>query len=154
MTQTILDKYLGLDNFDWTTTNVNYLKQGGNEADEVVAKILATLEAANKTIVDLTIYTGVYKDPWFGKIEIYEKENKLWFKSLRSPKLSGQMQYYQANTFVVKWTASGLTDADAFVMFQLDEDGVAQGFKMKGISPAIDFSFDFQDLDFKRINDE
>ncbi len=154
VTQTILDKYLGLDNFDWTTTYVNNLKQGGNEADEVVAKILATLEAANKTIVDLTIYTGVYKDPWFGKIEIYEKENKLWFKSLRSPKLSGQMQYYQANTFVVKWTASGLTDADAFVMFQLDEDGVAQSFKMKGISPAIDFSFDFQDLDLTRISNE
>ena len=154
VTQTILDKYLGLDNFDWTTTYVNRLKQGGNEADEVVAKILATLEAANKTIVDLTNYTGVYKDPWFGKIEIYEKENKLWFKSLRSPKLSGQMQYYKANTFVVKWTASGLTDADAFVMFQLDEDGVAQGFKMKGISPAIDFSFDFQDLDLTRINNE
>ena len=154
VTQTILDKYLGLDNFDWTTTYVNRLKQGGNEADEVVAKILATLEAANKTIVDLTNYTGVYKDPWFGKIEIYEKENKLWFKSLRSPKLSGQMQYYQANTFVAKWTASGLTDADAFVMFQLDEDGVAQGFKMKGISPAIDFSFDFQDLDLTRINNE
>ena len=154
VTQTILDKYLGLDNFDWTTTYVNRLKQGGNEADEVVAKILATLEAANKTIVDLTNYTGVYKDPWFGKIEIYEKENKLWFKSLRSPKLSGQMQYYQANTFVVKWTASSLTDADAFVMFQLDEDGVAQGFKMKGISPAIDFSFDFQDLDLTRINNE
>ena len=154
VTQTILDKYLGLDNFDWTTTNVNYLKQGGNEADEVVAKILATLEAANKTIVDLTIYTGVYKDPWFGKIEIYEKENKLWFKSLRSPKLSGQIQYYKANTFVVKWTASGLTDADAFVMFQLDEDGAAKGFKMKGISPAIDFSFDFQDLDLTRISNE
>ena len=154
VTQTILDKYLGLDNFDWTTTYVNRLKQGGNEADEVVAKILATLEAANKTIVDLTNYTGVYKDPWFGKIEIYEKENKLWFKSLRSPKLSGQMHYYKANTFVVKWTASGLTDADAFVMFQLDEDGVAQGFKMKGISPAIDFSFDFQDLDLTRINNE
>ena len=154
VTQTILDKYLGLDNFDWTTTYVNRLKQGGNEADEVVAKILATLKEANKTIVDLTNYTGVYKDPWFGKIEIYEKENKLWFKSLRSPKLSGQMQYYKANTFVVKWTASGLTDADAFVMFQLDEDGVAQGFKMKGISPAIDFSFDFQDLDLTRINNE
>ena len=37
-------------------------------------------------------------------------------------------------------------------MFQLDEDGAAQGFKMKGISPAIDFSFDFQDLNLKRVN--
>lgn len=64
------------------------------------------------------------------------------------------MRFYKANTFVVKWTASGLTDADAFVSLQLDEEGKAQGIKMKGISPAIDFSFDFQDLNLKRINDE
>jgi hypothetical protein len=28
----------------------------------------------------------------------------------------------------------------------------AQSIKMKGISPNIDFSFDFQDLDLKRID--
>ena len=33
----------------------------------------------------------------------------------------------------------------------LDEEGIAQSIKMKGISPNIDFSFDFQDLDLKRI---
>ncbi|MDC1517496.1 DUF3471 domain-containing protein [Cyclobacteriaceae bacterium] len=99
-------------------------------------------------------YTGLYKDPWFGNIKIYEKDQQLWFRSLRSPKLSGPMQFYRANTFVVKWPASGLTDADAFVMFQLDEEGKAQGFKMKGISPAIDFSFDFQDLHLMRIDNQ
>jgi hypothetical protein len=40
--------------------------------------------------------------------------------------------------------------ADAFAMFTLDETGKAQGIKMKGISPNLDFSFDFQDLDFER----
>ena len=152
VTQTILDKYLGLDNFDWTETYSKKFNKGENEADEVVAKIWVTIEEADKSTIDEKKYTGIFKDPWFGKIEIYEKENQLWFKSLRSPKLSGQMQYYKANTFVVKWQAPGLTDADAFVMFQLDEDGLAQGFKMKGISPAIDFSFDFQDLDLRKIN--
>jgi hypothetical protein len=39
-------------------------------------------------------------------------------------------------------------------MFQLDEEGKAQGFKMKGISPAIDFSFDFQDLHPMRIDNQ
>jgi len=152
VTQTILDKYLSLDNFDWTETFAKKLSQRSNEADNVVAKVWQTVKEADESIIDLTNYTGLFKDPWFGKIEIYEKEKKLWFKSLRSPKLSGQMQYYKANTFVVKWLDSGLTDADAFVMFQLDEDGTAQGFKMKGISPAIDFSFDFQDLNLKRVN--
>ena len=42
-------------------------------------------------------------------------------------------------------------NADAFAMFVLDEEGKAVGIKMKGISPNIDFSFDFQDLDFERV---
>ena len=43
-------------------------------------------------------------------------------------------------------------DADAFATFTLDEDGKPTGFKMKPISPATDFSYDFQDLDFKKVN--
>lgn len=31
------------------------------------------------------------------------------------------------------------------------KDGKAQSIKMKGISPNIDFSFDFQDLDLQRV---
>jgi hypothetical protein len=41
---------------------------------------------------------------------------------------------------------------DAFAMFGLDENGKAVNIKMKGISPNIDFSFDFQDLDLQRVN--
>jgi len=39
-------------------------------------------------------------------------------------------------------------------MFTLDEEGKANGFKMKGISPNIDFSYDFQDLDLVRIPED
>ena len=45
-------------------------------------------------------------------------------------------------------------NADAFALFNLDEEGIAQSIKMKGISPNIDFSFDFQDLDLKRIENK
>jgi hypothetical protein len=37
------------------------------------------------------------------------------------------------------------------VLFSLDKNGKADGFKMESISPLTDFSFDFQDLDLKRI---
>ena len=63
------------------------------------------------------------------------------------------MFYYKANTFVAKWNDPNLIDADAFVMFNLDEEGNAQSIKMKGISPLIDFSFDFQDLDLIKVNE-
>ena len=95
-------------------------------------------------------YKGVFKDRWFGKIEIKEKDGQLYFKSFRSPKLSGRMFFYKANTFAIKWDYRDM-NADAFAMFCLDDRGKATGFRMKGISPDIDFSFDFQDLDFKRV---
>jgi hypothetical protein len=41
-------------------------------------------------------------------------------------------------------------DADAYVMFNLDNTGKAAGIKMKAISPLTDFSYDFHDLDFNR----
>jgi hypothetical protein len=36
-------------------------------------------------------------------------------------------------------------------MFVLDNTGKANGITMKAISPLTDFSFDFQDLNFKRL---
>ena len=60
------------------------------------------------------------------------------------------MFFYKANTFAIKWKYQDMP-ADALAMFTLDEEGKAVGIKMRGISPNIDFSFDFQDLDLKRV---
>ena len=60
------------------------------------------------------------------------------------------MYYYKANAFAIKWDYRDM-NADAFAIFSLDEEGKAQSIKMKGISPNIDFSFDFQDLDLRRV---
>jgi hypothetical protein len=42
-------------------------------------------------------------------------------------------------------------NADALAIFDVDDTGKAQSIRMKGISPNIDFSFDFQDLDLQRV---
>ena len=60
------------------------------------------------------------------------------------------MQLYKENTFAIKWAYQDM-NADAFATFSVDKYGIAQSIKMKGISRFIDFSFDFQDLDLKRI---
>ncbi|MBD8489700.1 serine hydrolase [Echinicola sp. CAU 1574] len=153
VTQSILDKYLGLEEFDWNGFYAERLHQSNHEADEIVATIWNTVETADQSMLKLNNYTGIFEDPWFGKIEISQKGEQLWFSSYRSPKVSGPMYYYKANTFVAKWESASLPDADAFVMFQLDEEGKAQSIKMKGISPAIDFSFDFHDLDLHRVSE-
>ena len=77
------------------------------------------------------------------------KGGKLRFSSKRSPRLTGDLIPYKANTYVVKWDDLSM-DADAFVSFSLDENGAAAGFTMRAISPLTDFSYDFHDLDFHR----
>lgn len=60
------------------------------------------------------------------------------------------MSFYKANTFAIKWEYQDM-NCDAFAMFNLNEEGKGQSIKMKGISPEIDFSYDFQDLDLQKI---
>ena len=84
-------------------------------------------------------------------MEVYRKDDKLYIKSHRSPKLNGELQYYKDQTFAVKWEYQDM-NADAFVTFGIDFKDKAQSMKIKGISPDIDFSFDFQHLNLKRVN--
>lgn len=150
VSSTIADSYLGLDDFGWTDKMVEWMKQDRSKGDEVTQKVWEKVKSATKVIVKNEDFIGTYTDKWFGEIEVFEKNKQLWFKSLRSPKLNGPMAFYNANTFAIKWEYQAM-NCDAFAMFSLDETGKAQSIKMKGISPNIDFSFDFQDLDLKRV---
>jgi CubicO group peptidase (beta-lactamase class C family) len=85
-----------------------------------------------------------------GRKNVWVKDKKLWIKSYRSSKLNGPLLFYNANTFAIKWEYQAM-NCDAFAIFSLDETSKAQSIKMKGLSPNIDFNFDFQDLDLKRF---
>jgi CubicO group peptidase (beta-lactamase class C family) len=150
VSSTIADSYLGLDDFGWTDKMAARMKEMKGKGDEVTTAVWAKVEASKNIPVRNEDFIGVYEDPWFGKMEVFEKDKQLWIRSYRSPKLNGPMSFYNANTFAVKWEYQAM-NCDAFAMFVLDENGKAQAIKMKGISPNIDFSFDFHDLDLKRI---
>jgi hypothetical protein len=57
---------------------------------------------------------------------------------------------YEGSTRVVRWRDRSF-NADAFATFTLNEQGRAASIKMKPISTATDFSYDFQDLDLQRL---
>ena len=149
VSQTIVDSYLGLDDFGWTEKYLESYQNRAGEAQEEVDRVWKVVEAASDDHITAEDYIGVYEDNWFGKIEVFHKGDQLWFTSHRSPKLTGPMYYYKANAFAIKWEHREM-DADAFAIFSLDEEGKAQSITMKGISPDIDFSYDFQDLYFSR----
>jgi CubicO group peptidase (beta-lactamase class C family) len=147
VSQTIVDSYLGLEERDWIAHYLELSASRAEHADLVVRKVWETTSSGNHGHVNPEDYTGEYEDPWFGRVRIHLKNDSLWFTSLRSPRLEGPMYHYKANAFAVRWETREL-DADAFAIFTLDEEGKAAGFTMKGISPLIDFSYDFQDLHF------
>ena len=151
ITNTIADSYLGLDDFGWTDKIVERYNQRADTGNDVTNKVWEKVESSKNIKVKNEDFIGIYEDNWFGKVEVFEKDKKLWIKSYRSPKLNGPMAFYNANSFAIKWEYQAM-NCDAFAMFSLDETGKAQSIKMKGISPNIDFSFDFHDLDLKRVS--
>jgi len=148
--ETILDMYLGLDKKDWVTELSEYSKSKETDGDAITQAVWKTVDSNKNTKIDFNAYTGTYNDPWFGDITVSEQNGSLWFTCKRSPKLNGPMFYYKATTFAVKWEFTGMP-CDAFATFHLNEEGKAMQIKMKGISPNIDFSFDFHDLNLKRV---
>ncbi|MFI5160806.1 MAG: serine hydrolase [Sphingobacteriales bacterium] len=149
----IKDSYLGVTGNDWVKMFADRVKAGGNNATAVTIPVWKQVEARLKDgpKLDNNLYVGTYHDNWLGDITISEKDGKLWFTAKHSPKLTGEVLPYKGNTLVVKWNIRSM-DADAFATFTVDEEGKPTGLKMKPISPATDFSYDFQDLDFKKVN--
>lgn len=154
ITNSIKDGYLGIKGQDRIKTyNDNRLKNE-KQANEMVTKVWSDIKAqqnANTANPDPKNYTGTFNDAWFGQVTIREVNGKMHFQAINAPKLRGDMTFYKGNTFIVKWYDRSL-DADAFVNFTLDNNAIANGFKMETISPLTDFSFDFQDLDFKKTD--
>jgi CubicO group peptidase (beta-lactamase class C family) len=149
ISQEIIDAFIGVEQKDWVDFMKSRIASRTATGDSVTNAVWNTVKKANAKRVDFDDYVGIYSDNWFGNVEISNDNGELLFRSIRSPKLTGRMYYYKANTFAIKWNYQDM-ESDAFAIFQLDEEGKAVGIKMKGISPNIDFSFDFHDLDFKR----
>jgi CubicO group peptidase (beta-lactamase class C family) len=155
ITNTIKDSYLGVSGMDRIKQQHDRVLKNEADAKAITDKIWTDIEAQQKattTKPDLNLFLGTYTDSWFGDIVISIKNDKMRFNSKRSPRLTGDILFYKANTCVVKWDDRSL-DADAFLQFSLDKTGIGEGIKMNAISPLTDFSFDFQDLDFRRIKD-
>ncbi|MGB7786048.1 MAG: serine hydrolase [Salinimicrobium sp.] len=155
ITNTILDSYFGIEGKDRIKQYNDSRLRREKKADSVVAAVKKDLEMIKKNKTgkpQFSGFTGTYEDPWFGKVSISEKDGKLHFKSANIADFEGTLSFYKGSSFVVNWNDRSL-NADAFVIFSLDKEGMANGFLMEPVSPLTDFSFDFQDLDFVKLEE-
>lgn len=152
ITNTIKDAYFGIKDEDRITQYNDRRLAGERKEDSIVSAVEKNIVAQLKSKAakpDQSDFTGTYKDSWFGDVIISSQDKNLHFKAAKLSDLTGKMTFYKGTTYVVRWNDPSLK-ADAFVTFSLDTEGKANGFTMSPISPLTDFSYDFQDLDFKR----
>ncbi|MCS0629090.1 serine hydrolase [Telluria mixta] len=125
--------------------------------DEKHAKELARVKQANaarasksQPSLARTAYDGEYEDPWYGIATIRHDGNKQILTMSRTPDLTGELEHYQHDTFIVRWKERNF-NADAYVTFALNPDGSIERMRMQPISTETDFSYDFQDLNFTPV---
>jgi CubicO group peptidase (beta-lactamase class C family) len=144
----LLDHYLGVQNpADW-------IKAVADVENDMHEKEMARLKNANvaraaksQPSLPLPAYDGDYEDAWYGTATIRHAGNKQFLTLSRTPDLTGELEHFQHDTFIVHWKERNF-NADAYVTFSLNPDGSIERMKMKPISTETDFSYDFQDLTF------
>ncbi|TDD74051.1 serine hydrolase [Flavobacterium caseinilyticum] len=152
ITNTIKDSYLGIQSEDYVAKYSTNLKESVASADKVTDDVWARVakNKSDKIKIDFKSFVGTYKDNWFGEVLLSERKGRLYFASKRSPQLTGEVFLYKETNYVVKWD-NAYFHADAHLFFECDTTGKAVRITMKPISELTDFSYDFQDLDFKRV---
>ena len=145
----ILDAYLGAPHRDWVATAQAMTAERAAKAAAIEAEAAKTAAVAAPPALPLEAYTGTYRDAWRGDATVTRSGDALVLRISRTKKLEGPLTPYKGNIFIVRWKDRSL-EADAFVRFEQGYDGTPSGMTMRAISPATDFSYDFQDLDFRK----
>jgi len=124
-----------------------------NHAKELarIGKANAARAAKSQPSLARTAYDGAYQDPWYGIATIRHEGNRQILTMSRTPDLTGELEHYQHDTFIVRWKERNF-NADAYVTFALNPDGSIERMRMQPISTETDFSYDFQDLNFTPVN--
>jgi CubicO group peptidase (beta-lactamase class C family) len=146
----VLDHYLGAAPFDWIDGYTKARARADARTAEAEGRAAAGRDASSKPSLPLAKYAGTYRDAWYGDVTIAEEAGRLALRFSRTPALAGTLEHWQHDTFIARWTDRELR-ADAYVTFALNPDGSIDQAKMRAVSPATDFSFDFQDLLLKPV---
>ena len=152
LTATILEHYIEAE----PTNYIDVYTEGRKRYEAYIKqqkKIEKPLQpGTTKPPMPLTQYAGTYKDNWYGTVDVTATGSDLNIKFSRGNALTGELKHLEGNRFVAKWYDRTL-NADAFVNFDVDFDGKVSGFKMKAISASTDFSYNFHDLDLKKVSE-
>ena len=146
----ILNSYISDAPEDWVEIYGQSAAATSDDAKREVEQAFANRDADSKPSLPFAAYVGTYRDPWYGNVFVEGDNKGLIMRFGRTNMLVGPLKHFQHDTFVARWRDRSLF-ADAYATFSLGADGSVESIKMKAVSPDTDFSFDFHDLDLRRV---
>ena len=141
----VLDHYLGVKVPDYVGIYQGLLANNRAQLAALERQASSQRDSTSGPSLPLERYAGTYRDVWYGDVAITRESGGLVIRMTRTPSMVGDLQHWQHDTFVARWRDRELR-ADAYVTFALNPDGTIEQVRMAPTSPAVDFSFDFQDL--------
>ena len=147
----LTDIVMGKVDIDWIADSKRRELQGIEKSLAAAVEIDAKQAAGAAPSAPLSAYAGTWRDPWYGDIVISEKttgrggkrKSGLWVAFTHTPALSGWLEPYEGDTLRTRFTDK--REEDAFFIFEM-KNGQPIGATLKGVSPDIDFSYDYQNL--------
>lgn len=152
----LTDLAMGKVDVDWIADSKRIEAEGIEKSLKAAAEIDAKQAAGARPPLHLVAYEGTWRDPWYGDIIIREQDYGrgqhhrpgLWVTFTHNPALKGWLEPYDGNTFRTRFTDK--REEDAFFIFEV-ENGLAVRATLKGVSPDIDFSYDYQNLRLTKV---
>ncbi len=150
ITYRVLDHYLGAPAHDWIAGYAVLRQRADSMVRAEEARAVAARDPTSRPSLPLARYAGTYADAWYGEVTITQNGDRLVIRMVPTPELVGDLEHWQHDTFVARWRGrehmSRELRAHAFITFHLTPEGTIEQAKMRALSPATDFSFDFHDL--------
>ncbi|MFD2819942.1 serine hydrolase [Paraglaciecola chathamensis] len=158
---TLMKPYLGDAETDWLNvfapiTSPANSKTAQSKASSSDAPInlasTTSVQAVPVTNRSLKTALGLYRDNWLGDFYIEENNGRIQLRSTRVIKLVGGVYAdEQADRFLVRWDDRSL-EADVYIKLHRDKNKAISHIELIPVHADIDFSYDFQDLNLRKVD--
>jgi len=122
----VYDVLLNLNFLDWSN---RFLMAAKEEAvkKEKRKRIKEKIEGTKPTH-KISDYLGLYISSLYGEVELYDQNDELKVRLFPHPGISGTVEYWQYDSFLVKWSDLGW--GESIIYFDTDNMGKIKQFRM------------------------
>jgi CubicO group peptidase (beta-lactamase class C family) len=146
----VLDHYLGVADHDWVDAYLAVTGRFAGDGSDPFAWPDRPADARPPRGHEA--YTGAYRDAWYGHVYVEPGPEGLRIRFEHTPSLAGDLVPWDGDTFIARWDDRELR-ADVYAVFGVGPEGRARDIRMEWVSRATDFSYDFHDLDLRRVEE-